>query len=196
MNTIKRSRLRTNWLINQSDVVATLAAATGVATLYSDMVDSVHTNSPVGPWKFRFLTWKVLQSIVPESLAACLECLQTLRFWRNGSSLYTRTRPSTQMYRLNYLTCKQPSFSCTSYYKFCQSPFIYLDFLNDPPIKQSIYHLLDRSWLLQLSSFRDMLLSSLLESVNVMNFSLTTFIGAAFVSRCIHDGYDLVPGIM
>ena len=109
--------------MNQLYVVATSAAAVGVATLCSDMVGSVHKNSPVSPWEFMLFAWKLLQSIIHESLVDCLECLQILWVWRNGSSLYTRARPSTQVYHLNYVTHKQPSCSYTSYYQFYESPF-------------------------------------------------------------------------
>ena len=87
---------------NQLDVAATLAAlvaayGAGAAMFLIDMVESVLTSC-------FFLQPKVLQSTVFESPVDWFERLQPLVFWRNGSSLYTRALPPTQLYRLNYLT--------------------------------------------------------------------------------------------
>ena len=132
--------------MNQPDVVATPAAAAGAAILCSDgrplRIQASYTESTT--------------KSIPESLAD----LQTLGVWRNGSSLYTRARPSTKMYHLNYLTHRQHHHVAVHpITNFINPHFIYLDFLNDPLIKHSIYYLLGRSWLLQVSSFLDMLSS-------------------------------------
>ena len=108
--------------MNQPDVAATPAAIAGAATLCSDMVDSVHTNSVVGPWEFRFLHGKYCKVLFLNPLRTASNACKHLGLEKWLLLIYPSS-PLNSSVPPKLLTHKQPSCSCTSYYQFYQSPF-------------------------------------------------------------------------